>query len=123
HGFLLLLVLSCHNSGHSADETNKKTEVSPETTIKRPFDTIYAGTTDTTIQFNEGEIFIKGHIAANKHQPRYTVHGRRGQTVTAIVSPLEKGGNVRINQIQQPGGAFDGTFGDSLTYTFKRDGK
>lgn len=119
---LLLFVLSCHNPGHPADQADNKTEMSPPTAIKHSVDTIFAGSTDTTIRFNKGEIFIKGHISANKHQPHYTIPGLRGQTITAIIRPSEKGGNVRINQIQQPGGAFDGPFGDSLSYTFKRDG-
>ncbi|MEO5890334.1 MAG: hypothetical protein ABIQ31_08785 [Ferruginibacter sp.] len=90
--------------------------------IKPLADTIFAGDKDTTIQIKDKAAYIMGHIVANKKQPGYTVQGKKGQIVTAVIKPMQKGGNVRINQIQQPGGAFDGPFGDSLTYTFKRNG-
>jgi hypothetical protein len=85
-------------------------------------DTIFAGNEDTTIIIKANRAILKGHIIADQHQPVYTVKGVKGQTITAMVRPSKKGGNVRINQIQQPGGAFDGPFGDSLSYTFREDG-
>lgn len=63
-----------------------------------------------------------GHITANKQHPAYSLSVQKGQTITATIKPVKKGGNVRINQIQLPGGAFDGPFGDSLSYASKRSG-
>lgn len=85
-------------------------------------DTIFAGNEDTTIIIKANRAIVKGHIIADQHQPVYTVKGVKGQTITAVLKPSKKKGNVRINQIQQPGGAFDGPFGDSLSYTFREDG-
>lgn len=52
----------------------------------------------------------------------YTLPGWSHQTFTAKVKPVAKGGNVRISQIQNPGGAFDGLFGDSVTYVTEDNG-
>jgi len=87
------------------------------------YDTINAGERDTTIRLKDGQALIKGHLSANQTRPTYTFSAKKGQTITATIKPLKKGGNVRINQIQQPGGAFDGPFGDSLSYTFKKNGQ
>ena len=122
NALILFFALSCHNPEHPAEAAEKKTEAPPATTTEPLIDTIYAGMADTAIQLERGEIFINGHILANEHPPRYTISGRKGQMITAVIKPTKEGGNVRINQIRQPGGAFDGPFGDSLSYTFKRNG-
>ncbi|MEP7110497.1 MAG: hypothetical protein ABI760_21065 [Ferruginibacter sp.] len=123
-GFLILaLILGCNNTDHSNKEVNgEKDSNATPVSINQLYDTINSGDRDTTVLLKTGEAFIKGHIIANKSLPKYTIFARKGQTVTAILKPLKKGGNVRINQVQQPGGAFDGPFGDSLSYTFKNNG-
>jgi hypothetical protein len=119
---LLLFILGCNHTDHAIEPVEKVTKYNPKNASAPVTDTIYAGDRDTTILIKVDEAFIIGHIIANKAQPEYTLSARKGQTVTAILKPSKKGGNVRINQIQQPGGAFDGPFGDSLSYTFKRSG-
>jgi hypothetical protein len=118
---LLIFGAGCNNDGGPA-----ATAIAPDSpVIKYPsenLDTLLAGESDTTAIFINGKSVIKGHITANKHHPQYIVPALKGQTLTVLLKPTPKGGNVRINQIQQPGGAFDGPFGDSLSYTFKRDG-
>jgi hypothetical protein len=91
-------------------------------TVQATVDTIYSGNADTTLTLMDKKAVIVGHIAANTGKPAYTVRGVKGQTLVVLLNPVKKGGNVRINQIRQPGGAFDGPFGDSLRYTFKRTG-
>lgn len=120
---LLAFNLGCNHPDHTKEQVNKTPDSNTVHPLIRANDTIYAGDGDTTVRLNNGQAYITGHIIANKNQPKYTLSARKGQTVTAILKPLKKGGNVRINQIQQPGGAFDGPFGDSLSYTFKRSGK
>jgi len=119
---ILLVAMGCNqpDGGNKALQTVEDSTTIPIST--RQADTIYAGEGDTAVQLKDNEVFIKGHIVANKNQPKYTVPAQNGQTITATIKPIEKGGNVRINQIQQPGGGLDGPFGDSLSYTFKRNG-
>lgn len=112
---VLLFTLACNNSNETAI-------VTPKQISRQPLDTIFAGVRDTVILLIDGEAIIKGHIVDNKRQPKYTLPAWKGQSVTAIVHPVTKGGNVRISQMQQPGGTFDGPFGDSLTYVLKRNG-
>ena len=106
------------SSGGSAAPTDSTVREGPGAMV----DTIFSGNEDTTIIIKANRAVWKGHIIADQHQPVYTVKGVKGQTITAVVKPSKKEGNVRINQIQQPGGAFDGPFGDSLSYTFREDG-
>lgn len=107
----------------SAGLITKSTDAAVTTTIGPARDTIDAGSGDTTIRLKNGEAFVKGHLDADKIRPTYTINAEKGQTIIGIVRPTKKGGNVRINQIQQPGGAFDGPFGDSLSYTLKKTGR
>ncbi|MCW3092130.1 MAG: hypothetical protein JWP81_3199 [Ferruginibacter sp.] len=90
--------------------------------ILPPVDTMVSGQKDTIVLLNQGQAFIRGHIKPNSHQPKYTLPVWKGDTVTATIKPVEKGGNVRINQLQQPGGQFDGPFGDSVRYLVKSNG-
>jgi hypothetical protein len=85
-------------------------------------DTIFANGKDTTIVLVNGVAFIKGHSRANQRHPTYSVKVEKGQTIIATIKPLEKGGNVRINQLQLPDKSFDGPFGDSLHYYIKKSG-
>jgi hypothetical protein len=85
-------------------------------------DTIDAGERDTTILLQDGEAYLKGHLSGFKTKPAYLVPAWKGQTLTAIVVPKKKGGNIRINQIIQPGGIAEGPFSDSLVYKFTSNG-
>ena len=85
-------------------------------------DTIFAGGKDTTIILVNGETLIKGYSRANKRHPSYSVRVEKGQTIIATIKPMQKGGNVRINQLQLPDQSFDGPFGDSLHYLVKKSG-
>lgn len=137
-----LLVNACNDPGQAYQDVNKNTDspivTKPVDTVEKTSklidpasiatvgparDTIDAGSDDATIELKNGEAFVKGHLDADKIRPAYTVNAQKGQTIVGIVRPAKKGGNVRINQIQQPGGAFDGPFGDSLSYTFKKAGR
>jgi len=128
---LSLLVLATRCADNTPETPVDKADsslsrIEPDTVatiIKALPDTIFAQNKDTTAVLANGEAFIKGHIRANKGQPVYTVNGLKGQSFTATIKPVEKGGNVRINQIQLPDDSFDGPFGDSLRYTLKRSGK
>jgi hypothetical protein len=119
---LLLFNPGCNHAGKSPEPVNKTPGPLAAPAIIETIDTINAGGRDTTILLKDGEAFISGHITANKSGPVYTLPAHKGQTVTAIIKPVKSRGNVRINQIQQPDGAFDGPFGDSLSYTFKKSG-
>ena len=85
-------------------------------------DTIFANGKDTIIVLVNGVALIKGHSRANQRHPTYSVKVEKGQTIIATIRPLEKGGNVRINQVQLPDKSFDGPFGDSLHYYVKKSG-
>lgn len=85
-------------------------------------DTILAGNGDTTLALQTNEAFIKGEMVANTRQPVYSIPVLKGEIIIAWVRPENKGSNVRINQVQQPGGSFDGPFGDSLYYDVKKSG-
>lgn len=142
-GTLLILVnWGCNDPDQAYKDANKLTDSSKvntpvdSTNVKKKAadsaeihglipaaDTINAGEMDTTIRLNAGEAFIKGHLTANKPGPKYTLTAKKGQTVIATVKSSKKGGNVRITQIQQPNGRFDGPFSDSLHYTLKTNGK
>ena len=119
---LLVFILSCNQTDHPGKQVKETVNPGTVNIPMAAIDTIYAGDGDTTVLLKNGEVYITGHIVANKNQPQYTFAARKGQTMTVTLKPLKKGGNVRINQIKQPGGAFDGPFGDSLSYIFKRSG-
>lgn len=85
-------------------------------------DTIEAGARDTTIFIRDGEATIKGHLEGNKITPTYILPAWRGQTMVAVIKPLKKGGNVRINQIIQAGHISEGPFSDSFNYKFESNG-
>ena len=112
---LLAFIFSCNHTSETtiSAETNKSIQA---------IDTIFAGDRDTTILLNNGEALLKGHITAHKTKLKYTIPAWEGQTVTAIVKPLKKGGNVRIHQVRKPDGASDGPFGDSISYAIKSNG-
>ncbi|MBC7889984.1 MAG: hypothetical protein H7Z13_19070 [Ferruginibacter sp.] len=112
---LVLLHLGCN-------QTNETANYTPENNAIQAIDTIYASDRDTVILLNDGEAFIKGHINTNKKQPKYTLPVWKGQAVTAYVKPLTKNGNIRINQVQKPGGVFTSPFDDSLSYTIETNG-
>lgn len=119
---LYVLTASCNNSP-TRDAILKQIDSTSQPAITSPAnDTIYANEGDSTIRLTNQQVFIKGHLTANKHQPVYTIQVTKGQTITATIKPLEKRGNVRINQIKKPDGSFDGPFGDSLSYQVKSTG-
>ena len=125
---MLVLTIGCGNDDHQTavnptdSALNQIIPDTPSTVVMASTDTIFAENEDTTVVLANGEAFIKGHIRANKRQPVYSVKGSKGQTFIATIKPIEKGGNVRINQIQLPDKSFDGPFGDSLQYTLKKSG-
>ena len=85
-------------------------------------DTIEAGNRDTTIIIHDGEATIKGHLDGKKIAPTYLLPAWKGQTLVAVIKPLKKGGNVRINQIIQAGHISEGPFSDSFNYKFENNG-
>lgn len=122
-GYLFLLLNGgCNSKVKSGEGKTETTNPTVLTNPKTATDTIFAGDRDTIILLKDGEAFVKGHISADKSQRTYTLPVWKGQTITAILSPAKKGGNVRISQVQKPGGSFDGPFGDSLHYTLKSHG-
>lgn len=123
-GGYLFLVLNggCGYKAKSREEITETTNPTVTTNPAAAIDTIFAGDRDTIILLKEGEALLKGHINADKSQRTYTLPVWKGQTISAILSPTKKGGNVRISQVQKPGGSFDGPFGDSLRYTLKSNG-
>jgi hypothetical protein len=110
-------------AGEPAGELPTNTDLAVIATLRTVADTLFAGERDTIITVTNGSALVVGHLTANTVRPTYTLIAKKGQTITATIRPSKKGGNARINQIQQPDGAFDGPFGDSLSYTFKRNGK
>lgn len=130
---LLFFVWGCNQPHRSAEPVNERimptarhdsipARIDTVDNSMPSIDTIYAGEGDTSILVKNSEIFIRGHIIANKVRPKYTIPAKKRQTVTAILRPVTNRGNVRINQLQLPDGTFDGPFGDSASYTLKRDG-
>lgn len=77
-------------------------------------DTIFARDRDTLILLKKGEAFIKGQISSHRPQPKYTLPVWKGQTVTAVLTPLKNNGNVRIHQVLKPGGEVDGPFFEQI---------
>lgn len=121
--FILLIVSpGCNHPADVKKPIKEKPGTVKKTNELTAVDTIFAGERDTSVIINGNEAFIKGRIVANQAQPKYTLSLKKGQRVTAVLKAFRKGGNVRINQIQQPGGAFDGPFGDSLNYILKKSG-
>lgn len=123
---VLLLVINqgCNLFQDDKITPEKETSQSVKKNIPPPVsDTIDAGGRDTMILLKDGEAFIKGHINAGKSKLTYTLPAWEGQKVLAVLTPLTKGGNVRINQVQLPGGDFDGPFGDTLRLQLKNSGK
>lgn len=119
--FLILLMCACRHKGPAIGPVVPPADIFKET-IPVGTDTIFSGKADTTIDCRNLESVIIGHISANKGSPTYTLQGVKGQRLIVLLKAVKKGGNVRINQIRQPGGTFDGPFGDSLNYFFPRTG-
>ena len=125
---LLFQIAGC--GGDDSDVPTLKTDTTliniirytNQTVISPLIDTIFSHDQDTMVALTNKEAFIKGNSRANKRQPAYSVKLLKGQTIIATVRPVDKGGNIRINQIQLPDKSFDGPFGDSLRYTVKKSG-
>lgn len=115
------LLAACKNSEGSGMMAADTPDV--ETASEAPVrDTIEAGSRDTTIIIHDGEATIKGHLVGNKKTPTYLLPAWKGQTLVAVIKPLKKGGNVRINQIIQAGHISEGPFSDSFNYRFETNG-
>ncbi len=95
-----MLIVRCNHTSQPGEPVNKTTDSITAPVLIRPIDTIYAGDRDTAIQLKKDEVFITGHIIANKNQPKYAFSGRKGQTVTAILKPLKKAGIRKIYSTQ-----------------------
>ena len=111
---------ACKNSegsGMMAADSNDF-ESSSEAPVR---DTIEARGRDTTIFIRDGEATLKGHLG-NNTTPTYILPAWRGQTMIAVINPIKKGGNVRINQIIQAGHISEGPFSDSFQYKFESNG-
>lgn len=119
---ILNITLGCNFSDRSDGLVNEAKNSIASTIPTGANDTIYAGDRDTIILLKDGEAIIKGSISANKTNAKYTVPVWQGQTVMAILTPLEKVANIRIHQVQKPGGAFDGPFGDRIQHTIETNG-
>ena len=112
---------ACKNSEGSGMMAADSPDV--ETTSSAPVrDTIEAGSRDTTIIIHNGEATIKGRLDGKKRPPTYLLPAWKGQTLVAVIKPLKQGGNLRINEIIQPGHISEGPFSDSLTYKFESNG-
>ncbi|MEO6722822.1 MAG: hypothetical protein ABIN67_20815 [Ferruginibacter sp.] len=125
---ILWLLVGCNADKGKMPPAIKDTtiaSIAPNTSqemISSLIDTIFAKDRDTTAELVNEQAVIKGYSKANRRQPSYSVKVMKGQTIVAIIKPVEKGGNIRINQIQLPDGTFDGPFGDSVRYTVKKSG-
>jgi hypothetical protein len=95
------------------------TETTSEAHVR---DTIEAGSRDTMIIIHDGEATIKGNLAGNKRPPTYLLPAWKGQTMVAVIKPLKKGGNIRINEIIQPGHISEGPFSNNFKYKFESNG-
>ena len=124
---MMILVVGCNNQDKDisttfTDTTKQNGGEAPVPVVISPLpDTVFAGEKDTTIELVDGTAIIMGHIKPN-HQPVYTLKASKGQTIVATVKPVNKSGNIRINQVQKPDKTFDGPFGDSLQFTFQTSG-
>lgn len=109
--------IACQSSDAPPTHTDV---VSPAATpidkIQAAADTILAGENDTLIHLTNGKAIVRGHIEAKGKRPTYRIDAVKGTTVIAMVQPVDKPGNIRINQIQKPNGSMDGPFGDSVHY-------
>ena len=117
--FVVLVPSGCLNSnGSRAPE-----ELAPASILNPNYnDTILSGTHDTLVLLKDGEAFIKGHISNRDCQPCYRLPAWSNQTIIAVITPLAKGKGLRINQLIQPGGVYEGPFGDTLQYKFRSNG-
>ena len=117
--FVLMVPTGCLNStGSRAPE-----ELSPASILNPDYnDTIVAGSRDTLILLKDGQAFVKGHLSNRKSQRCYVLPAWNDQTMTAVLTPLSKGKGLRISQLIQPGGVYEGPFGDTLHYKFRSNG-
>ena len=120
----LVAVFACLQACNlEEDSAAAETELRVHDTTSRAIDTINAGERDTLILLKDGEAFVKGHINSGKTKPTYTLPAWEGQSVLAVLNPVSKGGNVRFNRVQLPGGDFEGPFGDTVRLRLKNSGK
>ena len=124
----VLMAVKCNNNDQpkstSAIDTSGSGIIPGPSTeiISALLDTIFAHGEDTTIVLVNGEAIVKGYSQANKRHPSYSLDVKKGQSIIATIKPIQKGGNVRINQVQLPDKSFDGPFGDSMRYYIKKSG-
>ncbi|MEO6546684.1 MAG: hypothetical protein ABIN94_01745 [Ferruginibacter sp.] len=118
--FVTASFFGCNFKEHSSEMEIPPVKSADNTLIVQ--DTILSGARDTLVLIKHDQAIIKGFTKANGHQPKYTLPVWQGDVVTAIVKPVQKNGNVRISQVQKPGGTFNGPYGDSLRYVVESGG-
>ena len=114
----VLLIFGCKMPGPSKELTNQATVLAKT----HSHDTIYAGNSDTLLLLKNGEVFVKGSIAAGKINSRYTIPTWKGQQVMAYLSQEIKGGSLCIKEIDAPGSEPKGPYGDSVNLSMERSG-
>lgn len=120
-GLILNITFGCNFIDKSDGAVNERSNSIASNTSANANDTIYAGDRDTVILLKDGGAILKGRIAAAKTNAIYTVPVWEGQVVMAILTPLQKS-NIRIYQVQKPGGIFEGPFGDRIQHTIESNG-
>lgn len=117
----IFLIKSCTNSAGPGIIVAENPVVEDTISYTGP-DTLLAGTSDTTIIIRDGEARVRGTFEGKKNTACYILPAWKGQTLIAKIKPLKKQGNIRFDQIIQPGGITEGPFGDSLNYKFTSNG-
>ncbi len=115
---IMMLVYSCGQNNPAAADELPRLEASLQTMI----DTIFAGDRDTMILVKNGQAFVKGQIKDSAEKIKYTLPVWSDQKVTGVITSVDTGAHIMINQIKHPGQKIKNFFSYSVDINITANG-